>query len=73
MKKTSVYNGEVVGFTAGRFLGDTLDIVSVYFDTQEDAETWCEDMHEMSSNNSIYVPIKLTSLSNKHTKEHSYD
>lgn len=73
MKKNSVYNGEVVGFTAGRFIGDGLHIINVHFDTQEDAETWCEDMYETTNGSSVYVAIKLTSVANKHTKEHSYD
>lgn len=70
MGKNSVYNGEVIGFTAGKMFSEYFDMINVHFNTQEEAETWCESM---SNEKVIYVPIKLTSVANKHVKEHSYD
>lgn len=72
MSQTNVYNGEVIGFTAGKLFNSSLDIIHTHFSSQEEAEKWCEDMTEMDST-SVYFPIMLTALSNSHMKEKSYD
>lgn len=72
MKKSTVYNGEVVGFTAGKIFIKSLDFINIHFKTQEEAEKWCEDMTELDST-FVYFPIKLTALSNSYLKEKVYD
>ena len=72
VNKNSVYDGEVLGFTVGRILKNVVQVLTVEFKTQEDAEKWCESMNEPNKV-FVYFPIKLTSLTNTYVPEPSYD
>lgn len=73
MKNGSVYKGEVIGFTAGRLFAKAVDIISVTFETQEEAEKWCDNMNKTTSAPLSFFPIKLESLSNTYVPEKKYD
>ncbi len=72
MKKNSVYNGEVIGYTAGILFGQVVSMVNLTFDNFDSADKYCDSMNE-DSNTLVYFPIKLTSLANKYLKEPSFD
>jgi hypothetical protein len=72
MVKSSVYNGEVVGFTAGVLFGKVISMVNLTFDNLESAEKYCDSMNE-DSNKLVYFPVKLTSVANKYLPEPSFD
>jgi len=72
MTKTSVYLGEVVGFTVGKLFDSKVYVLSIKFDTLDDAQGYCDSMIDRDSA-SIYFPIKLTAMSNTYVPDKVYN
>ncbi len=72
MEKNSVYLGEVVGFKVCRLFKNKVEIISIEFATYEEAEKYAESVNEVTTNSSVYFPVKLTSMKNASVTEKTY-